>query len=158
MRCLYTPRRLACAKGTRTCNPSSHKSPRASAFSAITNHSKHSCSLVCGKSCRTFVNVTPCSVTRVTFVFGQYFSTILSLRCVTSFWTDQDNMKFPHFPSRKKIERLNRQDEKIFAEASELAQLRLEQSIADLRMAVPTMNDTLGPHGTRPLKKFTNLF
>jgi len=95
---------------------------------------------------------------RVTFVFGQYFSTILSLRCVTSFWTDQDNMKFPHFPSRKKIERLNRQDEKIFAEASELAQLRLEQSIADLRMAVPTMNDTLGPHGTRPLKKFTNLF
>ena len=67
-------------------------------------------------------------------------------------------MKFPHFPSRKKIERLSRQDEKVFAEASELAQLRLEQSIADLRMAVPALNDTLSPHGVRPLKKFTNLF
>jgi len=67
-------------------------------------------------------------------------------------------MKFPHFQSRKKIERLSRQDEKVFAEASELAQLRLEQSMADLRMALPTMNDTLRPHETRPLKKFTDLF
>jgi hypothetical protein len=67
-------------------------------------------------------------------------------------------MKLPYFSSRKKIERLSRQDEKVFAEASELAQLRLEQSIADLRVWVPTMNDTPVARGARPLKKFTNLF
>jgi hypothetical protein len=67
-------------------------------------------------------------------------------------------MKLPYFSSRKKIERLSRQDEKIFAEASELAQLRLEQSIADLRVWVPAMNDVQGARGPRPLKKFTNLF
>jgi hypothetical protein len=67
-------------------------------------------------------------------------------------------MKLPYFSSRKKIERLSRQDEKIFAEASELAQLRLEQSIADLRVWVPAMNDTQDARGPRPLKKLTNLF
>ena len=68
-------------------------------------------------------------------------------------------MKFPYFSSRKKMERLSREDEKIFAEARELAQLRLEQSIADLRVWVPAMNDTCGMGAaSRPLKKYTNLF
>jgi hypothetical protein len=67
-------------------------------------------------------------------------------------------MKFPYFSSRKKIERLSREDERVFAEASELAQLRLEQSIADLRVWIPAMNDTGDGRASRPLKKFTNLF
>jgi hypothetical protein len=67
-------------------------------------------------------------------------------------------MKFPYFSSLKKIGKLRRLDEKVFAEASELAQLRLEQSIADLRVWVPAMNDTRDGRGSRPLKKFTNLF
>jgi len=46
-------------------------------------------------------------------------------------------MKLPHFPSLKKIEKSGRQDEKVFAEASEPALLRLEQCIADLRITVP---------------------
>lgn len=96
-------------------------------------------------------------VTSVTFVFGQYFSTFFSCTYVTSFSADHNDMKFPHFASRKKIG-LSKQDEAVFAEASELAQLRLEQSIADLRISVPTMNDTLEPRAVRPLRKFTNLF
>jgi hypothetical protein len=67
-------------------------------------------------------------------------------------------MKLPYFSSRKKIESLSREDERVFAEASELAQLRLEQSIADLRFWVPAMNDTRDGRVPRPLKKFTNLF
>jgi hypothetical protein len=67
-------------------------------------------------------------------------------------------MKLPYFSSRNKIESLSREDEKVFAEASELAQLRLEQSIADLRVWVPAMNDTRDGSGSRPLKKITNLF
>ena len=47
------------------------------------------------------------------------------------------DMKLPHFPALKKIETSGRQDEKVFAEASELALLRLEQCIADLRITVP---------------------
>lgn len=41
---------------------------------------------------------------------------------------------FPHFPSRKKTPKLTRRDERVFAEASELARLRLEQCIADLHI------------------------
>ncbi len=54
---------------------------------------------------------------------------------------------FPHFPSRKKTAKLTRQEERVFAEASELAQLRVEQCIADLQIWLPTMNDTR--HGRR---------
>jgi hypothetical protein len=67
------------------------------------------------------------------------------------------NMKFPHFASRKNTETLSKQDEKIFAEASELAQLRLEQTIADLRITAPTFNATSGPGRDRSLAKVTNL-
>ncbi len=63
---------------------------------------------------------------------------------------------FPQFSSRK-AEKLSRQDERVFAEASELALLRLEQCIADLAILVPTVNNTLPPGGLRPLRKFTNL-
>jgi hypothetical protein len=49
-------------------------------------------------------------------------------------------MKLPHFPSRKKFEKSSKQDEEVFAKASELALLRLEQCIADLRISVPTRN------------------
>jgi hypothetical protein len=51
---------------------------------------------------------------------------------------------FPHFPSRKKTPKLTRRDERVFAEASELARLRLEQCIADLHIWLPTTNDA--PH------------
>lgn len=61
---------------------------------------------------------------------------------------------FPQFSSRKKPEQLSKQDEVIFAEASELAQLRLEQCIADLQIWVPA-TDPLRPR--RPLKRFTDL-
>jgi hypothetical protein len=66
-------------------------------------------------------------------------------------------MKFslPHFPLRKKTTKFTKQDERLFAEASELAKLRLEQCIADLHMWLPTTNDTLIGRG--PLKKLTNL-
>jgi hypothetical protein len=47
---------------------------------------------------------------------------------------------FPRFPSRKKTAKSTRQEENVFIEASELAQLRLEQCIADLRAWLPTMN------------------
>jgi len=51
-------------------------------------------------------------------------------------------MKFPspHFPSRQKTAKLTSQEERVFAEASELAQLRLEQCIADLQIWLPTTN------------------
>ena len=67
-------------------------------------------------------------------------------------------MKFPlpRFSSREP-EKLSRQDERVFAEASELALLRLEQCIADLQIWVPTPNNALAPGGLRPLRKFTNL-
>lgn len=44
-------------------------------------------------------------------------------------------MKFPLplFHSRKQSKELNKHDEKVFIEASELAQLRLEQYMADLQ-------------------------
>jgi hypothetical protein len=50
---------------------------------------------------------------------------------------------FPHFPSRQKTPKLTRRDERVFAEASELARLRLEQCIADLHIWLPTADDTL---------------
>ena len=62
-------------------------------------------------------------------------------------------MKLPYFSSRKKIEKLSREDEKVFAEASALAHLRLEQSIADLRVWIPAMNDMSVAPRARPLKK-----
>jgi hypothetical protein len=46
-------------------------------------------------------------------------------------------MKLPYFPSRKNSQKLNQQDDEVFAEASELAVLRLEQCIADLRISAP---------------------
>ena len=61
-------------------------------------------------------------------------------------------MRLPHFPWRKKVEALSRQDEKVFAEARELAILRLEQSVADLRMWVP-MDDPLRPRKFRELRE-----
>jgi hypothetical protein len=50
---------------------------------------------------------------------------------------------FPHFPSRKRTAKLTRQDERVFAEAGELARLRLEQCIADSHILLPTTNDIL---------------
>jgi hypothetical protein len=50
---------------------------------------------------------------------------------------------FPHFPWRKKTAKLTRRDERVFAEASELARLRLEQCISDLHIWLSTANHTL---------------
>jgi len=55
-------------------------------------------------------------------------------------------MKFSPPFSLRKHGKLTRQEEKIFAEASELALLRLEQCIADLHIWVRTRNNTLAPH------------
>jgi len=49
---------------------------------------------------------------------------------------------FPSFPSRNMTAKLTRHDERVFAEAGELARLRLEQCIADLHIWLPTTNDT----------------
>ena len=49
-------------------------------------------------------------------------------------------MHLPHFLSVKR-------DEKVFTEARELALLRLEQCIADLRIAAPTMQLGIKPLG-----------
>ena len=67
-------------------------------------------------------------------------------------------MKLPHFSSLKNFEKLTKRDEEVFAEASELAVLRLEQCIADLGISTPAMNDENRPRGLQPLKNVTNLF
>lgn len=63
-------------------------------------------------------------------------------------------MKLPEFPFRKKAKTLSRKDERVFAEASVLAQLRLEQCLADFRIWVPGMDMSL-EHGQRPIRKLT---
>jgi len=50
---------------------------------------------------------------------------------------------FRHFPSRKRTAKLTRHEERVVAEAGELARLRLEQRIADLHIWLPPTNDTL---------------
>lgn len=51
-------------------------------------------------------------------------------------------MKLPHLPARKNsVGKLSKQDEEVFAQAKELASLRLEQCIADLRISIPTVKD-----------------
>jgi len=65
-------------------------------------------------------------------------------------------MKFP-LPFRKKAQTMTRQDEKIFAEARELAQLRLEQCIADLPIFSPALDDVPARDEPRPLEKSSKL-
>jgi hypothetical protein len=66
-------------------------------------------------------------------------------------------MRLPHFRSRKKFEKLDKQNEEVFAEASELALLRLERCFADQRIPGPTMKVAVRPpHGLQPLRKFTD--
>jgi hypothetical protein len=67
-------------------------------------------------------------------------------------------MRLPRFPFRQKFEKVSKQDDKVFAEASELASLRLEQCIADLEISVPRMRGTIQPGGMQPLRKYTNSF
>jgi hypothetical protein len=62
-------------------------------------------------------------------------------------------MKLPHFLSIKRIEKLSKQDEKVFTEASELALLRLEQCVANVRMPALTMRNAVRPLGTSYAKK-----
>jgi hypothetical protein len=60
------------------------------------------------------------------------------------------DMKLPHLPARKNsLGKLSKQDEEVFAQAKELASLRLEQCIADLAISAPTVKDT----NRHPLKK-----
>jgi hypothetical protein len=67
-------------------------------------------------------------------------------------------MKLPHFSARKEFENVAKNDEEVFAEASELAVLRLEQCIADLGISLPTMRNESGPRSHQPLKNVSNLF
>jgi hypothetical protein len=52
---------------------------------------------------------------------------------------------------------MSRQDEKVFAEARELAQLRLEQCIADWQIFSPAFQDVPVPCESRPLRRFQKL-
>ena len=66
-------------------------------------------------------------------------------------------MKLPRFQSLQRAEKASKLDEQVFAEASELALLRLEQCIADLRIWIPTVREvTRAQH--RSLKKFPGLY
>ena len=89
-----------------------------------------------------------------TLVFHNYFSD----RCAIITGATGHEMKLPHFSPRKNFEKLSKQDEGVFAEASELALLRLEQCIADLRLSLPTMRDAIQPRRLPPVRKYTNLF
>jgi hypothetical protein len=44
-------------------------------------------------------------------------------------------MKLPRFPRKDIPQQISKEDEQVFAEASELAVLRLEQCMADLQTA-----------------------
>ncbi len=80
-------------------------------------------------------------------------------RCAIIASVTGHEMKLPHFASRKQFDKLSKQDEEVFAEATELARLRLEQCIADLRISVPViMRDAIRPRGLQPLRKYTNPF
>ncbi len=56
-------------------------------------------------------------------------------------------MKFPQLRPRKKIGDLAQKD-KIFAEASDLARLRLEQCMTDLNERIRTAEETADQHGS----------
>ena len=98
-------------------------------------------------------------VARITFVFRRWFSTnYFSGKYAIIASATGPEMRLPHFASRNKFDGLSKQDEKVFAEASELALLRLEQCIADLRISVPILKDSIPPRGHQLLRKYTNLF
>ena len=56
-------------------------------------------------------------------------------------------MKLPQFSSRKNSQKPKTQDDEVFAEASQLAMLRLEQCMADLRISVPELAGPIQPRG-----------
>lgn len=60
---------------------------------------------------------------------------------------ETDAMQLPDFLSLKRIQKLSKQDEEVFTEARELALLRLEQCIDDLRIPAPAMKNRIGPRG-----------
>jgi hypothetical protein len=66
-------------------------------------------------------------------------------------------MRFSYFNLRKRIGTPSIQDEKIFAEASELARRRLEGCIADLQTRLSTMNEAEDPHGRTVAKETTGV-
>jgi len=87
------------------------------------------------------------------------FHTYFSGRCAIIASVTGHEMKLPHFASRKQFDKLSKQDEEVFADATELARLRLEQCIADLRISVPIiMRDAIRPRALQPLRKYTNPF
>jgi hypothetical protein len=58
------------------------------------------------------------------------------------------NMKLPFRDG------LSREDEKILAEARELAQLRLKEWISELHVASPATKDKLPPRGSAAIEEF----
>ena len=62
-------------------------------------------------------------------------------------------MQLPHFLSLKRVQKLSEQDEKLFTEARELALLRLEQCIADLRNPVPAIRNASRSPGRSATEK-----
>jgi hypothetical protein len=66
-------------------------------------------------------------------------------------------MKLPQFPSRKHSQKRSKQDDEVFAEAGELAMLRLEQCMADRRISVPEeTKGSMQPRELHSLRRFTN--
>lgn len=66
-------------------------------------------------------------------------------------------MRFPRFTSRKSDERLSSHDETVFAEASELAHLRLQQCIADLRTRLAALNERGDPQDQEKINSDSRL-
>ncbi len=67
-------------------------------------------------------------------------------------------MRFPHLPFRQEVQNSSKQDDEVFAQASTLASLRLEQCIADLGILVPAVRGAIRRGGIQPPIKSTNLF
>ena len=60
-------------------------------------------------------------------------------------------MKLPQFSFRNNPQKSNKQDDEVFAEASELAMLRLEQCMADSG-TFPKIEEAMRPRGHHSLR------
>ena len=67
-------------------------------------------------------------------------------------------MKLPQFSFRKDPQKSAKQDDEVFAEASELAMLRLEQCMADSRIPLAQIEETTRPRGLHSLRKNADSF
>lgn len=91
----------------------------------------------------------------ITFVWGEKFShSRFVTSCDTMSGTQVTQMRLPFLKfSSSQPGKLSRKDAKVFAEACELALLRLEQCIADAYISRPVMDDRrIGGWSSTPKK------